>query len=70
MCIRDSFRGKNRGGGFKSKAAAYPRDLCFTFARLIVARGRTELPSLAGQPAAPRQPAPRLPGQRLVIERE
>eukprot|EP00969_Alexandrium_andersonii_P301981 13348768-Alexandrium_andersonii.AAC.1 len=40
------------------------------FARLIVARGREEFPSLAEQPVAPPQPVARLPGQRLVIERE
>eukprot|EP00969_Alexandrium_andersonii_P313753 13861931-Alexandrium_andersonii.AAC.1 len=29
-------RGRNRSGGFRTKAAAaHPRDLCFAFARLI-----------------------------------
>eukprot|EP00969_Alexandrium_andersonii_P050696 2227830-Alexandrium_andersonii.AAC.1 len=44
--------------------------LCFALARLIVARGRKELPSLAGEPKERPMSAVRVPGQRLVIQRE
>eukprot|EP00969_Alexandrium_andersonii_P270136 11940948-Alexandrium_andersonii.AAC.1 len=40
------------------------------FARVIVSRGRNEPPSLTGQPFVRAQPAARLPGRKLAIERE